>query len=291
MSSTIVQPVAVNVVPQLIQFKAPKRHFILLNSRKREIETLFWGTKLVIPPVHVVDPYGHSAFDADGDAIPGSYLVEDIYTLIPETGEEILTFDATRAVIHILGLTPGPDGYANQATSPHATRGLSLLPSRPTKDVWKAMAEGGADRAFLADVQTAFNYMDEIEQKNLKRKDAGLAPVTPAGFEYERHRRMIEQYQGLVKSQVADELAPHEEDALMEEIELETITKALAQGLVDKVAEGRDIDKMQLFEQLMSDPKVRKLAEKKWKIRKRGSNPVSDAELEKAIESGQKLEE
>lgn len=284
MSSSVVQPFAVPIQPGLVSMRVPRHSFVLLNSRKKKVTTMFTGTIVEVPPVHLVGL--RPELDADGEPIPGSLIVEDIYMPLAEFDDEVCVFNAIRAVRHILGLNEGNDGSAVTASSPYALAGLSLLPRRPTKEMWQQVAREGADRAFLADVDRAYKYMQSEEESATKRKAMDMPPLPPNGVEFARHRFILEQYQAMTKKQVEEELAPHELSDMEAELELDLIAREIAQGMIERTVKNAEVDKNKLLDELLTDPRIRKAAEKRWQIRKRGSQPIPDDKLAAAVESG-----
>lgn len=281
-------PFSVAVPPQLVSFRQPRRSYTVHNAKAVQAEPLFWGQKMIIPPAHEVSP--HSDVDIDGDPIPGTYVVEDMFTPIPEIGDEVLTFDATQAVKHILGLQPGSDGTAAIATSPYALSGLSLLPRHASKELWKAVALAGEKRAFVATVERAREYVRGVDEANGKRKAAGVEPI-PVGAEYDWARATIDEYNKLVRSSRPTTMSPVAQDALEDEIELDAIARAKADEIATRISAERGIDKLQLLKSLLDDPKVRQLAQKEYQIRKRGNLPVNASKLSKAAADGKTVSE
>lgn len=274
MSTAAATPFA--VPPQLVSFKAPRRSFVILNSASKERSPMFVGNLMTIPPVNIVGPRADT--DEDGQPIPGSRVIEDDYYFAPELGEEIQTFDAVRAVIHILGLQPGSDGLAAMATSPFALGGLSLLPRHAPKAQWKAIAADGERRAFLADVDRAEKYLAHIDEVNAIRKKEGLATKPPNAQEYKRALWLVEQRDLMLERMTT--LAPHQADQLNEDLEFEVWAKAKALELATQAAEGKTVDRLQLAEELLHDPSVRLKLQKKWRIREVGSMPKSKDQLQ-----------
>lgn len=288
-SSTISRPTSVQTNVQVIDFKPPRRSFVLHNAKRREVIVPFWGNRIAIPPVYEVGPY--SDVDADGDPIPGSRVIQDVVGEgFDEKGEEFLVIDAAKCVIHVLGLKPGADGKGSEATSPYAIEGLSLLPIHAPKMLWKEIAESGQHRSFLAEVEHARVFMKQIDESNAKRKAAGMPATDDYDVgEYERYRMILDQHRELVKANVQAMVAPHEADAEDEELEMETHVRAVATRLSEKFASEQGLStegKLELLRQLLSDPKVRSKAQREYQIRKRGNRPVSSKELEDAIVEG-----
>ena len=286
-------PVNPEIAPQLISFAPARKSFVLHNSKDREIETMFNGNMMTLPPRHLLHLH-RAETDADGDLIPGTYVVEDIYTFSEALGAEILTFDAEKAVVHILGIRRRPDGSAHELTSNFARGGLSLFPRHPKKEHWMAIAKMGEERAFVAAVQNARVTIDEYDEKNARRKAAGMEPIAP-GFVYDHAKFMIEEYQKLVRRQAEDTIAPYRErddaQAAEEELEFAAFLKLTVSDLVEKMAKTKEIDKLAAFETLMNDPDVRKHAQKVHRFRRKGHLPIDEEKLEAAAKQGLTVEE
>lgn len=267
---------------------APARHsYVILSSKRVETDFYFDGNRMTCPPVHQLGPCSET--DADGDLIPGTYVIEDIYTLDPalDPVNAVLTFDAQKAVCHILGLRPGSDGVSAVAASPYALSGLSLLPRHPTKEVWKAAAASGEERVFLHEVERSRQLIRDQDEINGKRKAAGEGPIMLDLRDYERAKFVMSQYNELVKKQVESELAPHQVDRLTEDIEMEAAIKARALEIATKMGEQKTVDKTELAKSLLNDPEVRAKLQKEYRIRKRGSMALTQEQLREAKEAGE----
>src|SRR5574342_314972 len=149
-------------------FQPEKSGFVLQNGNKAEKEVMFNGHLMTVPARNVVGV--HAETDADGEAIPGTYLVEDIFKFDEEKGEYVYILNAKRAVQHILGIKPGKGGKGVVATSPYSAVGLSLLPRHPDTSVWQEIGKAGEHRAFLASVEEARTVIYEYDEMNAKRK-------------------------------------------------------------------------------------------------------------------------
>lgn len=277
-------PFTIDAPSQLINLRQPPRSFTLHNARPYEAVTFFGGNRIVVPPVYVVGPDADE--DADGEPIPGTRVVEDMFAFIPEIGDEIHVLDAVRAVRHILGIVPGGDGTAAIASSPFALGGLSLLPRHSTKAQWKAVAAAGEKRAFVAEVERARAHLRSVDEANAKRKAAERGPL-PIGPEEERAAFLIQQYNEMVRQDLKTAMAPHQADELDEDLEMEAHVKAAALDLATKAAEGKSIDKTKLAEELLNDPAVRRKLQKTYHIKKRGHAPINAANLDAAAAAGQ----
>lgn len=288
-SPSVALPFSVPIPAGLVSLKPTRNSFVLHNARKKKVTTMYVGTIVEIPPVHEVGPRAER--DADGELIPGTLVIEDIYSPLPDFDDEVCVFNAVRAVNHILGLSVDNDGQAVTASSPYALSGLSLLPRRPTKEMWLQVSRDGADRAFLADVDRAYKFMDAVEETNTKRKALDMPPLPPSSIEFQRHKFVIEQYEQLTKKQVRDEMAPHEVADMEDELELDLIAREIANGMIERTVKDEAVDKLKLLDQLLADPRLRKAAEKKYQIRKRGSMPIDSEKLAEAVAEGRSTTE
>lgn len=281
-------PVLESIAREVILFKPPVREFVLFNARKKTVETMYVGNLMTIPAVNVVNEH-HSDTDEDGDPIPGTYVVRDLYHMDQETGDEKLVLDAARAIAHILGVHKAGTSQAAVATSPLAVAGLSVLPRHASKELIREARESGSQLGFLADVQQARNVVEAASEINSKRKSMGMDPV-PAGHEYARALSLLREYNRIVEADVKREAEPAQDAvtdaAIDEEMEMMAIARAKAMEMADKYAAGKTLDKEQLFKELMNDPSVRAYAQKAYRFRKKGHQQISQAELEAAAAAG-----
>lgn len=286
-------PITAEIAPQMVNFAPVRKAFVLHNAKPKPRETMFASRMMTVPAAHVVDKL-HSDRDADGDPIPGTYVVEDDYQWSPYTRSLVQIFDSERAVIHILGIKQRPDGTASELTSQHAISGLSLLPRNSPKSLWKAVAAAGDHRAFLSMVENARYTIGAIDSANAIRRGDGRPPLS--GSPEEQHAmKLIAEYDRLARVQVDEQLAPHREEAeareAAEQLEFLVFMKATVQGIVEKAAEGRKLDKAAAFDEAMKDPEIRKYAQKAWRFRKKGYSPIEDKELDAAAEEGRDLDD
>lgn len=285
---TTAVPVPTELAPQVVTFKPEPLSFTIHNARRKWLEPMAMANLVSIPPVDVVGP--HSDTDADGDPIPGTRVVSDIYEYLAELGDEILVFDSKKIVRHILGIQRTGDGKGAEAVGSYALSGVSLLPRHAPKSVWQPIAAAGEKRAFMAEVRNAKTTISDYDQANAKRKAAGMEPVSP-GPDYDRARFLLEKYAELSRSEAEQFVAPHEDGALQTELELSAFTRAKAMELVEKATEGKNISKEELFNQLMGDADFRAKIAKVYSIRKRGHLPASEEQLKAAADAGLSVEE
>lgn len=282
------------ITPQTVTFTNPRRSFVLHNAKAKRVEVMFVANLMTLPAVDEIHDR-KAAVDADGDKIPGTYVVEDLYVFVPEIGDEVLIFDSAKAVAHILGLRRGPDGKFTEASSHFATGGVSLLPRVPTKEQWKAVAADGMNRAWLTRVKNAQQLILDVDEMNAKRKAAGMEAVH-GGQEWVKASALIREYNELLQQDARKEIGiagvSAVDDKIDEEVELAALVRAKALELSQKYGAGMsDSQKKALFDQLMDEPAVRAHAQKEHRFRRRGHQPIKDEDLQAAAEIGAKVSE
>lgn len=286
-------PIAPEIAPQLVSFAPVKKAFVMHNAKAKSSTTMFNGNMMTVPAIHEVHPTKYET-DADGDPIPGTYVVEDIYSYDPNQQAEVLTMDAERAVKVILGIIKRPDGAGAEAASNHALTGLSLLPRHPTKEMWQGVAKSGEHRAFLASVKHAQYELEAHDLRNALRKEAGMAPVTP-GPVVQHAIALINQFNALVKDESDETLAPYREQeeaqSATADLKFQVYLKTRIMKLAEEAASELGLDKKKTFDKLMQDPEVRKHAQREYRMRKKGHLPISDEDLDAAAELGQSVDE
>ncbi len=273
MSSPVSSPIEIS--SQMVDFRPLINAYPLLNRNNHPVTTLFVGNMMTLPAANEVHPH-KAELDADGDPIPGSYLVSDIYTFINELDDNVLTFDAKRAVAHILGLQRISGGTTGpvSASSPYAQSGISLLPRNPTKEVWQAVAKDADERVFMKSIDRAYKTISEYDEKNAKRVAAGMAPV-PGGKDYDRALFLVNQYNNLQKKSVDEQLSPLtaavSEETALEEIETQAWIEAEVMKIAKGISEKSNVDEHELAKRLLNNPTiVAKLRKDGFRIRKRG---------------------
>lgn len=286
-------PVTPQIAPQLVTFKPPKRSFVIHNGKDKDRDTMFAGNIFTIPSRNKVDKL-HSDTDAEGDPIPGTYVVEDIYVYSQQMSADFCVLDAERAVVHILGIQRMPDGSGSELTSSFALSGLSLLPRHAPKALWREVAEQGEHRAFLASARSAQELIEAYDVKNEKRRSAGMDAV-PGGPDYQHAVYLLKEFNKLVKNEAVEEAADYVQEAESRDVTLALESKiyleARVRELVNKAAEKHNVDKKALFKQMMADPEVRKYAQKEFTFRKKGFDAIPDEDLDEMIENDEEVED
>lgn len=254
-------------VPQFV--KKPNR-FTLHNATPEELTIRWAGLQFSIPPCNVVDPK-HTAVDADGDPIPGTYVVSDGYAPLvdgsyPKGGS--YNWFAADVIQHALGINPD----TGVAEGPFAMKGISFLPTSPTKEMVKNLVAEGKQRydAFLVE-WAQYEVAAQQTQESLATR-AGRQPVPP-GKDYSKALLILKKFETLQARQVGMTEQQVEEDSMEESIEFKTFALAQALKLAEKAAAEQQVDKNKLAESLMEDPQVKKHLQKQYRIRKVGHLP------------------
>lgn len=282
---------AIPIPPQLITgFKKQRRSFIIHNGNRKPKTVMYGGTMMTVPPINIVG--ARAARDADGDPIPGTYVMQDIFVFVPELGDDVMTFDAEKAICHVLGIDRGKDGEAVSASGSYALGGMSMLMPNATKEEWQGIARAGEYRAYLADVELARMIVSAHDESNQKRRMSGGDPLPPSP-EVDRAKALLVRYYEETKSQIAQSALPadFEQQQAEEELEISAIAEAIALKMAEKVAEAQGVDSVDLFKRLMDDPKVRAFAQREFRIRRRGHQPINADKLKQAADAGKTISE
>lgn len=288
--------------PQVVSFTRPIRAYGIHNAKLKPVTTRFCGSQFTVPPVDVLGP--RPVIDADGEAVPGTIVIEDIFGGIDEeTGEEIVVLDALRCVSHILGFRP--TGNAVEATSSFAETGLSFLPLKPTKAAIDAIKASGQQRARVHAIQIARHEVATTEMRVAKAKQNGVEYLPPNQTYYEAVELL--QREGLIPG-VRPEIRAGEYPASVvgqpipvpavapeldvdDALEMEAYCLAKAKQLVAKTAARiQGVDKMALLRELLDDPETRLKMQKEYKVvRRKGYRQLDREELQEIADKKQTI--
>lgn len=283
------QPSDLGITPQALSFTPPKRAFVLHNAKEREVDVMFNGNLMTVPGRNAVSVH-RPARDADGDIIPGTLVVEDVYYYSPELGDDVLILDAGRAVAHILGISRGLGG-AQAASSRFALGGLSLLPMGCSKEVWRSVLADGEKRAFMVEVDNARNVIAAHDAVNAKRRAGGGDPV-PGGLSYDRARFVLQEYEKIyqreAQSHVASQRVAQDAESMeiADDLEFAAYAHAKVMEIATRVGEQKSVDKVALAKELLNDPEVRLKLQKEFRIRRKGYAPQQEEQLRAAAAAG-----
>lgn len=272
---------------QVVEFRVPKRQFILHNAGPEPVELRYGGeTKVVPPSTEVIYPHPQypemfaSGKDADGDYIPGTIQLEDIYEKDPVTGAEKLIWDCWEAAKHCLGLDP----RTGEALGKQAARGTSLIPQGASKEDIAEISAAGRLRYEDFRIGEARAVVAAHDEDNARRRRQGHIEI-PGDSSYEqalmvlaaaseRQKRKVAQIFGDPVQVVAPETgeATRLEAAEPDADGLETFIREQLTNEAHKMAledETKTLaDASALVERLEQDPKIMKALRAKYQMRK-----------------------
>jgi hypothetical protein len=180
--STAAQQAAQLVRDEIKRAMAPPPGFVVHNATDEDIEITFDGETLVIPNFdRVVLPHPifahvpHSAQDVDGDYIPGTLLIcnkeGDRGTPFNNKGAWI----AAQAIKHCLDI----DVTTGIASGPYYKRGLTVMPSLPTKDTVQQIMVDGRSRYEVWRLGWAKETVEAFNDRASKWRALNLQPQAP----------------------------------------------------------------------------------------------------------------
>lgn len=270
---------SVAVSKEALSFLIPVREFTIHNATDEQLVIMYAGETRYIPPVNVAIPpdpripdKAHSAVDADGELIPGTLVLKDMYDEKMGHFRDASKFwSAAEAIKHSLDI----DVTTGEATGPYAQKGLSLLPPLPTKaQVAETLADGRARyKTWL--VAKAQETIESYDAKSMARKAAGLGSIPPSREEL-KAKAILDANQARLEESVEKQLAFGEDtDAELDTNESELQFLAFAKAKCEKlaaatVAEAPDTTKTpeELVSDLMNSPQAMKLMRQQFKMRK-----------------------
>lgn len=262
-----------NGIQYVPEFVTQPNRFTLHNSTPEELTLRWAGLQFSIPAADQVNPK-HSAKDADGDFVPGTFVVTDGYAptadgSFPKGGA--FNWFAGDAIKHALGINPD----TGVAEGSYAAKGVSFLPKLPTKEQVANIARAGKDRydAFL--VEWA-QYEVAAQQQSMDRASRAGVQVPPPGKDYARALTILTKYQKAIDAQVGAVTDGLEETAAEEDLRFTVWAMAEALKLAGSAAEQKQVDKNKLAEGLLADPEVAKHLRRQYRIRKIGHLPEED---------------
>lgn len=244
--------------------------FVLHNASPELVDLKWGGVMFTLPPVDVVGP--KAAKDVDGDPIPGTLVLRDALVMdkegtIPPVGSPAnwLAFEAIR---NLLGIDP----VTKEARGAPAKAGLSFLPNSPSKDVIAAVRADGTRRYQEHRVEWAQYTVSAYESRVAACKMVGVPPPPP-DQDYAKALIVLKRNEAKFKAEISE--AGVSDD---EEVAFMAFAKARAMEMAEAAAAGKNVDKAQLAEELLKDPKVRIHLQRKYSIRQRGYLEVPVAE-------------
>lgn len=256
--------------PNIPAFGYSPNRFTLHNASPERIDLKWGGVVFTLPAVDEVGP--KAAVDVDGDPIPGTLMLADGIVadkdgVVPPQGSPAnwLAFEAIR---NLLGVDP----ITKVATGASAKAGLSYLPNSPSKDLVKTVRADGQARYDAHRLEWAQYTVSAYESRVSNAKMLGV-PVAPPDQDYVKAILLLKKQESKLKAQITEaDLGDDEEIAFM------AFAKARAMEMAEAAAAGKNVDKAQLAEELLKDPKVRAHLGRKFSIRQRGHLDVPEME-------------
>lgn len=247
------------------------KEYVLVNPTDETIEFSYDGETRRVPAYNVVvkphpkfDDVPHSALDENGEYIPGTLVVKDIFGALNEAlgGSERL-WNAAEAIKHCLGI----DTKTGAASGKFSERGLTVGPRSYTRSVIDGLKTTGRGRYEIWRINDAEETMRAHESKNAVRQRLGMPEV--AGDESYRKAALLVN----MANKRGEKLMQESFDVSFSEDHTEK------QGAVTSLADGVDAlsfeDKKALFEKLMEGTDVNKLSERYY------VRPLKDGEKPK----------
>lgn len=238
----------------------PKR--FTLHSVRPDSYTIRWaGVQWTMPPGDTVSE--NSAKDADGDPIPGTYVLEDSWSAGPDgtfpDRESPPNWSAFMAIKNILAVDS-----AGNIGGVHAQAGISYLPENPSKEMVEAIVSDGKKRYEDGLVIWADHVVQGYAELVNKCRQANTA-APPPGEDYKKALHILRKHERKVEEAVS--VAGPEDDS---EMEFMVFAKAKAMELAAKQTRP-GIDKEKLAEELVNDQDFLNMLRKKGlRIRKKG---------------------
>lgn len=222
---------------------APPPGFTIHNATDEDITITFDAEEMTIPAVdkivypHPIHPHVPcSAKDADGDWIPGTLVISN------KVGDRGSPFNdkgdwlAAKAIKHCLDI----DVTTGVAEGPYYKRGLTVIPSNPSKELVQQILADGLSRYESWRLVWAKETVEAYSDKASRWRSMNLQPQAPPldydvakallDRDYERRKKVVESKLGKAN---ADILTP----------------QSLPAQVTDKEAMKREI-----FSDLLNDP-------------------------------------
>lgn len=235
------------------------KEYVLVNPTDEAIEFGYGGETRTVPPTNKVtkphakfDDVPHSAKDEDGEFIPGTLLLKDLYG--PHSfalGGEEKVWDAAQAIRHCLGI----DVKTGVATGKYAERGLTVAPRVYTRAIIEQLKAAGRIRYNDWRVQAARAVVEAHDARNFALQKAGM-PSLPGDESYRKALLIIGAANKMDEKLVADSMG------------MDVPAEGSKTGSVaDGVEFMSSTDKQALLDKLMGDKEAKKLLDEKYYIR------------------------
>jgi hypothetical protein len=262
---------------EALKFLTPVREFTVHNATDEPVVLMYDGETRVIPPVDLV-VYPHpnyedvcfSAEDEDGDYIPGTLVLRDVYEL-KTIGDFMDGRMHWSAIKHCLEI----DVRTGIASGAYAKKGLSILPPRPSKDLVARIKSEGQDRFLEWRITEARGITEAYASQALAWQKTGVA-APPPGNDYTKAVKILELTGGKETNRLekvfAGKLAPKEDPETLEasETEAQDLSSLIAkkvQEALGRASEG-SLETPDLVSAVQADPEAMKKIENIIRMRK-----------------------
>lgn len=253
----------------------PIREFVVHNATDEQVVITYDAETRWIPPINkVVMPHPkaedacHSAQDSNGNWIPGTLVLKDVYSQkdLGEFGESRSLWSAANAIKHCLGI----DVRTGHADSDYAKRGLSILPPNPEPELVDAVREDGRARYEEWRIKQARETVESYDDKNAARARVNMNPV-PAGQDYHRAVALLRAYDDKQQRLAAESMETYGKKPVAE------VTEAPQQATSGKV-EIPSPSLQEQIEQLVNNPEALKILKEDYRMWK--MQPVKPKETQ-----------
>lgn len=192
---------------QVVTFIANPREYIVHNAGDEPVTIMYGGETRILPPVHeVITPAktlpAYSGKDAEGEYIPGSLVIADIYEENPSfLGGSTLVWSAAEAIKQVLGI----DTRSGTSSGPFSERGISVLPANPPKDLVRETTKAGRERYERWRITEAERIVFEHNERNAKHKALGM-PEIGGDERYIKAHMIVAEHRKLQQEQIKERL-------------------------------------------------------------------------------------
>jgi len=238
------------------EFLEIPKEYVLVNPTDENIEFSYDGETRTVPAHNVVvkrhakyDDVPCSAFDENGEQIPGTLLLKDIYSVTDTAlGGKEREWNAADAIKHTLGIDP----KTGSATGKYASRGLTVAPRKYNRAVIEKLKQ---DRRAIFEqwrLKEANDIIQAHDGKNAIRQNLGMMQM-PGDEAYRKAMLLVtldrkRQEKFLTKSMSVDfnEEATEEQGPAKASIAegFDALSPEEKKALVDKMMADKDAQKI-----------------------------------------------
>lgn len=222
--------------------------YTIYNTGDEEVNLRFWGMNITIPEYTRTWKNTRSqktAIDADGDEIPGSMLVHDVWQQ-DDVGTRTHIWSADQAIRHFFQIDP----HTGQPAGPYYARGLSLLPDKPSKDDIRKIFKEGRAKYETWLVEQARVVISAHDNANALRIRAGNPPQ-PSGEDYLRATLLLQTVSEVRRKDIEDRMKGIRPDPTLNDTDRERL-RSVAEDTAKVTGEKAE----DIFDTMLKDPKT-----------------------------------